>query len=283
VVPTSNIITGPAGTANTIILRRDSDDPTRDDVWIDVAETELPTQLALVGQPITVNSGGTVDTLVLDGANGDPLPVQLVLNGSFTTGAMSIHASELVTLGHTAAANGNRLSVSGLAIEPAGTLDLGDGSISVSYSGASPLSQIQAYLHAGYAAGVWNGHGITSSDAHAHPGFAVGYADSASGLVPGQAANSVLLRYTRIGDLNLDATVNFTDLLALAQHYGRATAKWNDGDLNYDGSVTFSDLLSLAQNYGRSAAVAAAASSVVAADPLSDVLTKLRRAPARHR
>src|SRR5690242_11849557 len=57
----------------------------------------------------------------------------------------------------------------------------------------------------------------------------------------GQAADSILLRYTRIGDLTLEETVNFPDLLALAQHYGRATAKWNDGDLNYDGSVDFTD------------------------------------------
>lgn len=52
------------------------------------------------------------------------------------------------------------------------------------------------------------------------------------------------------GDTNLDGSVNFTDLLALAQNYGHGGAEWSQGDFTYDGSVNFSDLLLLAQNYG---------------------------------
>ncbi len=48
----------------------------------------------------------------------------------------------------------------------------------------------------------------------------------------------------------MDGTVNFSDLLLLAQHYGQANRIWDQGDLNYDGTVNFADLLSLAQNYG---------------------------------
>ena len=53
------------------------------------------------------------------------------------------------------------------------------------------------------------------------------------------------------GDANRDGTVNFTDLLTLAQHYGKAGTH-DQGDFNADGSVGFDDLLLLAQNYGRS-------------------------------
>ena len=53
------------------------------------------------------------------------------------------------------------------------------------------------------------------------------------------------------GDTNLDGTVNFTDLLILAQNYGISNASWRQGDFNGDGTVTFADLLILAQNYGR--------------------------------
>ena len=59
-----------------------------------------------------------------------------------------------------------------------------------------------------------------------------------------------------------NTTVNFADLLSLAQNYARTPAIWVQGDLNYDGSVNFSDLLLLAQNYGRSASGAAAASLI---------------------
>ena len=53
------------------------------------------------------------------------------------------------------------------------------------------------------------------------------------------------------GDANLDGTVNFTDLLVLAQNYGVQNGNWQHGDFNGDGRVNFADLLLLAQNYGR--------------------------------
>ena len=52
------------------------------------------------------------------------------------------------------------------------------------------------------------------------------------------------------GDINLDGTTDFSDLLTLAQHYGATNATWEQGDFNHDGIVGFADLLILAQNYG---------------------------------
>ena len=65
------------------------------------------------------------------------------------------------------------------------------------------------------------------------------------------------------GDANLDGTVDFSDLLILAQHYGlTGTAQWTDGDFTNDNNVGFDDLLLLAQHYGQSQAAAASISSV---------------------
>ena len=59
-----------------------------------------------------------------------------------------------------------------------------------------------------------------------------------------------------LGDLNDDGTVDFSDLLILAQNFGQASgATWSLGDINGDGAVNFADLLALAQNFGQTANV----------------------------
>jgi len=54
---------------------------------------------------------------------------------------------------------------------------------------------------------------------------------------------------TLAGDVNHDGSVNFSDLLILAQNYGSQQPLFENGDLDGDGSVTFGDLLLLAQHY----------------------------------
>lgn len=54
------------------------------------------------------------------------------------------------------------------------------------------------------------------------------------------------------GDMNRNRTVDFSDLLVLAQNYGSTGKRFSEGNLTYDanGVVSFDDLLLLSQNYG---------------------------------
>jgi hypothetical protein len=64
---------------------------------------------------------------------------------------------------------------------------------------------------------------------------------------------AVVVKYTLLGDSNLDGAVNFGDYSNLQNHYGQTGAGigWIDGDFNYDGSVTFQDYSLLQNNYGK--------------------------------
>jgi cyclophilin family peptidyl-prolyl cis-trans isomerase len=51
------------------------------------------------------------------------------------------------------------------------------------------------------------------------------------------------------GDANRDRSVDFNDLVTLAQNYNTSGKVWATGDFTADGSVDFNDLVQLAQNY----------------------------------
>jgi hypothetical protein len=70
------------------------------------------------------------------------------------------------------------------------------------------------------------------------------------GLAVTYNARNVLATLARLGDTNLSATVNFTDLLVVAQNYNRPAGQtWSTGDFTGDGAVGFADLIELARNY----------------------------------
>jgi hypothetical protein len=125
--------------------------------------------------------------------------------------------------------------------------------LSINYgTNPSPLSAISALIRSGYNNGLWNGTGIDSSSAAASSGSAaIGYADGTLDVAGAAAPNTVLLRYTKTGDSNLDGTVNLTDLLNLLNSYGQTGKDWSQGDVNYDGTVNLTDLLELLNTYGQ--------------------------------
>jgi hypothetical protein len=140
---------------------------------------------------------------------------------------------------------------------PASTLDLTDNDLIDLYgSAATPFTAIQGDIVQAYDGGNWDLPGLTSSAAGSNSGtYGLGYAEASTlglssfdGVTLG--GNAVLVKFTLLGDANLDGTVNFNDFSLLQNHYGQA-GDWSGGDFNYDGTVNFNDFSLLQNNYGK--------------------------------
>jgi hypothetical protein len=76
--------------------------------------------------------------------------------------------------------------------------------------------------------------------------LAGGVSDAAGNL----SAAATFDFFVLAADANRDRSVNFDDLVILAQNYGGTGKTFSTGDFNDDGSVGFDDLVMLAQRYG---------------------------------
>lgn len=116
----------------------------------------------------------------------------------------------------------------------------------------------------------------TANTARFFPSPANSLGDSTYGgtLLPGSATDlagntfqisipSITFKFLR-ADFNGDFTVNFDDILTLAQNYGLPGQTHDQGDANYDGAVDFGDVLILAQTYNNSLAVGGSSQSPTA-------------------
>jgi hypothetical protein len=146
---------------------------------------------------------------------------------------------------------------------PSAALDLGSNDLILDYTTNSPLQTVAGQIKSAYASGSWSGMGITSSAAAAggaHP-TALGYAEASalntSTFSTQSVDNStVLVRYSLVGDTNLDGVVNVLDFNTLAANFNKTSALWSQGDVNYDGVVNSLDFNLMASNFGQPALVA---------------------------
>jgi len=144
------------------------------------------------------------------------------------------------------AGGGKTIFADALAIAGGGKLDLADNRLMLSYSGPDPIATIRSYLSSGYTGGAWTGAGLNTSSADLKHGLGLG--DSADGVVAGLPANTILIKYAKYGDVNLDGNVDFSDMVILSRNFGKANMNWDQGDLDYDGTVDFQDLVTCARN-----------------------------------
>src|SRR5205807_5260551 len=164
--------------------------------------------------------------------NGDLGPISLRVNGGASVAfnstqqlsSLVIAPSGIVSLPASPVPYGKTLFLNtALVIVPGGKLDLTNNELQLHYA-SSAVVETRALILNAYSGGNWSSWGITTSTADLRHG--IGYLDSADGVAPGLPANTILVRWTRYGDLNLDGVVNFLDLLSFAQHYGQLNTNW---------------------------------------------------------
>jgi hypothetical protein len=149
---------------------------------------------------------------------------------------------------------------------PTAALDLGDGFLAINYDTTSPIGDVAAWIVAGYNGGNWSGLGITSALlAGGSTTNGIGYAENGESAVwfdsgipfgdyTGADDTTVLVRYTLIGDVNLDGIVDDSDISILSNNYGFTDQSWANGDVyDYDGIVSDDDVGLQANNYGMTA------------------------------
>lgn len=204
-------------------------------------------------QTVALNTGAYTISGDLGGVNVNTSSVFTTVKVQATThlGALNVGAGSEVALAPIPPLT-EILFCTGLSIAGGGKLDLANNALQLTYSGADPIAAIRSYLTSGYGNGTWNGNGIVTSAGDATHGLGLG--DSADGIVAGLLNNTTLLvRWTRYGDADLDGKVAFGDLVAVARNYGKGGQNWDQGDMNYDGTVGFDDLVTVARNYGAAA------------------------------
>jgi hypothetical protein len=198
----------------------------------------------------------TVKALTVNGGQAKVLPGAVKI--ALTVGDGTQAVSQLSLTGGTL-----DLTTNGVAVDYAATDAAGD---------AAAVVSVRSQIIAGFGANKdWLGaNGITSANAIADKsGKAIGYALASEVLPFSSGGNptttdtfmgstvdksTAVARYTLAGDATLDGTVDFNDLVKLAQNYNTTVSDsteswWNKGDFTYDGITDFNDLVKLAQNY----------------------------------
>ena len=149
---------------------------------------------------------------------------------------------------------------------PTSRLDLTDNAMIVDYDdpAASPLQDIKRWIASGCDGRMWDGNGIVSTSAASNPlTFGLGYAQNdlllpkdRYSIFAGQDVDltTVLVKYTYLGDANLDGKVDDNDVTILVLNYDRgsvSTHMWHEGDVSgYDGKIDDNDITVLVLNYG---------------------------------
>ncbi len=206
----------------------------------------------------------------------------LTLGVGLTASSLAINGGNVVLASNTTASSGwtatnpvSNINVSSLTIAANSVLDISNNHVIIDYGATDPVSTILGYLKSGFNNGAWNGtSGIISSAAQTKTNgltYSIGWADGndKTGAVKNLTSGEIELKYTLVGDANLDGTVNGSDFSILAANFGLGVTNWDQGNFLYGSSVNGSDFSALAANFGQGdsgAAVTVTPADVAALD-----------------
>jgi autotransporter-associated beta strand protein len=240
----------------------------------------------LTGGSNTYSGGTTIDggaTLAISDG-GLPSNSKVVNNGALVIGGYSnksvsgltgngdLTVSGAQSITFQVAANAGNVTEAEVTLASGMKLDLGNNHVTINYGSnvvggtADPISTIRGYLLSGYNGGTWNGSsGIITSAPLVTGGssYGLGYADSAdAGNPAGLSSGQMEVKYTLLGDADLNGTVNGIDFGILAANFNKTVSRWDQGDFNYDGIVNGIDFTALAANFNKAASGAAGLSAL---------------------
>ena len=102
-----------------------------------------------------------------------------------------------------------------------------------------------------------------SSAVQNNPGYGVGYADAADpGNPAGLPSGTIEIKYTLLGDADLNGVVNGVDYGIVAANFNKGVTAWDQGDFDYNGIVNGIDFGELAANFNKGSNAPAAAMPV---------------------
>lgn len=209
----------------------------------------------------TTVAGGT---LQINGSIASSSQVNVNANATLVVGAsQSMTALNIAGSGQAKLATGGTkvLQLNWLSIAATGKLDIAEHSLIVDYAdgGASPLAAVTVAIASGRAGGTWTGYGIASSAAAANATrMSLGVAEAAdigAAYFAGQPVDgsAVVLRYTFLGDSDLDGDVDNADFGRFFSAFGQSSGGlWYRGDFDYDGDIDNADFGLFFSNFGAS-------------------------------
>ena len=206
-------------------------------------------------------TGGTASLGALTGtgtvAIGGGSSTASMTVSKFTQGSISVSSLGLFSV---APNSGFANSVSSLSITGSGQFDLANNHMFIDYgSGPDPITSIAALLKNGFNGGSWNGPGGIMTSAPIVNGgltYGLGYADAADAqdLATGLASGTIEIKYTLLGDADLNGIVNGIDFGILAANFNKGITGWDEGDFDYNNIVNGLDFGDLAANFNKGAA-----------------------------
>jgi hypothetical protein len=228
-----------------------------------------------VAPPMTFTGNGGNDSIEVQGGSasfGSDLGATALVTvdaGASATFTTSQHLRGLNLAGSASLSlSGNKaLVLKSLSITGAGQLDLTDNDLILDYSGASQLGTwngsaytgVTGLLASGYHDGAWNGAGIMTSAASASlTGLGVADASDVLGLTGAQTAlfsgetvdaTCVLVKYTYVGDVNLDGGITGDDYSVVDGGMPSNKTGFANGDLNFDGLIGGDDYFLIDSNF----------------------------------